>query len=100
MGPQSVEHRESIYVGYRYYDKVDKNVLFPFGFGLSYTEFKYSDLSISQNKIKDIDQLEVSFKVKNVGNKFGSEVAQVYVKDIESTIFKSEKELKEFKKIY
>jgi len=100
MGPQSVEHRESIYVGYRYYDKVDKNVLFPFGYGLSYTEFEYSELSISHNKIKDVDQLEVSFNVKNTGNKFGSEVAQVYVKDIESTIFRPEKELKEFKKIY
>lgn len=97
---KSVEYRESIYVGYRYYDKVKKDVLFPFGFGLSYTEFTYSDIKLSKKNIKDTDTLEVSFKVKNTGKTAGAEIAQVYVNDKESTIFRPEKELKGFKKIY
>lgn len=97
---KSVEYRESIYVGYRYYDKVKKDVLFPFGFGLSYTAFTYSDIKLSKKNIKDTDTLEVSFKVKNTGDTAGAEIAQVYVNDKESTIFRPEKELKGFRKIY
>ncbi len=95
-----VEYRESIYVGYRYFDKVHKDVLFPFGFGLSYTDFKYSDLKLSKNSIKDTDTLEVSFKIKNTGKTAGAEVAQLYVSDKESTVFRPEKELKGFKKVF
>ncbi len=97
---KSVEYRESIYVGYRYYDKVNKEVRFPFGFGLSYTQFEYSDIKLSKKNIKDTDTLTVSFKVKNTGTVAGAEVAQVYVSDKESTIFRPEKELKGFKKVY
>ncbi len=97
---KSVEYRESIYVGYRYYDKVKKDVLFPFGFGLSYTAFTYSDIKLSKKNIKDTDTLEVSFKVKNTGDTAGAEIAQIYVNDKESTIFRPEKELKGFRKIY
>lgn len=99
-GPVTSEHRESVYIGYRYYDKAKKDVLFPFGFGLSYTKFEYSDLKLSADKIKDTDKLEVSFKVKNVGDVAGAEVAQIYVADKQSTIYRPEKELKEFKKVY
>lgn len=97
---KSVEYRESIYVGYRYYDKVNSDVLFPFGFGLSYTDFKYSSLRISKKKIKDTDTVTVSFKVKNEGSVAGAEIAQLYVKDNESTVFRPEKELRGFKKVF
>ena len=94
------EHTESIYIGYRYYDTAEKDVLFPFGFGLSYTEFKYSNLKLSKKKIKDTDTLTVSYKIKNVGNCDGAEISQVYVADKESTIFRPAKELKGFKKVF
>ena len=74
--------------------------MFPFGFGLSYTEFEYSDIKLSSNSIKDTDEVTVSFKIKNVGEYDGAEIAQVYVKDVESTIFRPEKELKGYKKVF
>lgn len=98
--PVSVEYRESVYVGYRYYDKAQKAVRFPFGHGLSYTTFEYSDLKVSADKLKDTDTVTVSFTVKNTGKADGAEVAQVYVSDTESTIFRPEKELKGFKKVF
>ncbi len=98
--PVSVEYRESVYVGYRYYDTAKKDVLFPFGFGLSYTEFKYSGLKLSKKKMKDTDTLTLTFKVKNVGKVDGAEVAQVYVRDQESTIYRPEKELRGYKKVF
>ncbi len=97
---KSVEYRESIYVGYRYYDTAKKDVLFPFGFGLSYTEFSYSALKLSKKKMKDTDTLEVSFRVKNTGTVFGAETVQLYVNDKESTVFRPEKELKAFTKVF
>ncbi len=100
MGPRTVEHREAIFVGYRYYDTAKRDVLFPFGYGLSYTTFEYSDLALSAEKIKEKDGLTVSFTVKNTGSVKGAEVAQVYVKDVESTIYRAEKELKGFKKVW
>lgn len=94
---RTVEYRESIYVGYRYYDKSKKDVLFPFGFGLSYTEFKYSGLKIE--KKADFDYA-VSFEIENVGDFDGAEIAQLYIKNNESPIFKAVKELKGFEKVY
>ena len=99
-GPVTSEHREGIYLGYRYYDKAKKDVLFPFGYGLSYTTFKYSGLKLSKKKIKDTDTLKVTFKVKNTGDVAGAEICQLYVADKESTIFRPEKELKSFDKIF
>lgn len=99
-GPVTSEHREGIYIGYRYYDKADKEVLFPFGYGLSYTSFKYSDIKLSSNDIKDTDTVTVSFKIKNTGKYDGAEVAQVYVADRESTIYRPVKELRAFKKVF
>ncbi len=98
--PKTVEYRESIYIGYRYYDTACKNVLFPFGYGLSYTTFEYSDLKLSKKKLKDTDTLTVSYKVKNTGNVAGAEISQVYVSDVESTIFRPVKELRGFNKVY
>ena len=100
MGPRSVEYRESIYVGYRFFDTAGKEVAYPFGYGLSYTTFEYSDLKISAEKINEGDPLTVSFKVKNTGDVAGAEVAQLYVSDVESTIFRPKKELKGFKKVF
>ena len=99
-GPVTSEHRESVYIGYKYYDSADKEVVFPFGFGLSYTTFEYSDLKVSSKSIKDTDTLTVSFKIKNTGDVDGAEIAQLYVADKESTIFRPVKELREFKKVF
>lgn len=96
----SVEYREGIYVGYRYYDKANVGVRFPFGYGLSYTTFEYSDLALSAGSIKDTDTLTVSFQVKNTGGVDGAEIAQVYVADVDSTIYRAPKELKGFRKIF
>jgi len=98
-GPATVEYRESIYVGYRYYDTVQQEVLFPFGFGLSYTTFEYSDLQLSQDKISESDTLTVSFKVKNTGSVAGQEIVQLYVHDVKASTFRPEKELKGFEKV-
>ena len=100
MGPRCVEYRESVYVGYRYYDSAKKDVRFPFGYGLSYTTFAYSDLKLSADKIGEKDGLKVTVSVKNTGKTDGAEVVQLYVKDVESTIFRPEKELKGFKKVF
>ncbi|MFK4300458.1 beta-glucosidase [Paenibacillus sp. RC254] len=94
-----VEYREGIYVGYRYYDMKDIEPLFPFGYGLSYTRFEYSHLTVSQTEIKDNETLSVTVNVKNTGPVFGKEVVQLYVHDCESTVSRPEKELKGFAKV-
>ncbi len=98
--PVSVEYREGVYVGYKYYDTANKEVAFPFGFGLSYTTFEYSDIKVSADSIKDTDTLTVSFKIKNTGAVDGAEIAQLYVNDVESTIYRPVKELRGFKKVF
>ena len=100
MGPRTVEYRESIYVGYRYFDKANKAVKYPFGHGLSYTGFEYSDLCISKSSVNEGEELTLSFKVKNTGAAAGAEVAQVYVVNPESKIYKAVKELKGFSKVF
>ena len=98
--PASVEYRESIYIGYRYYEKANKEVRYPFGHGLSYTNFEYSDLTLDKSSMDENDTLTVSFTVKNTGDVAGAEIAQLYVADKESTIFRPVKELKAFKKVW
>ncbi len=100
MGPRNVQYRESIYVGYRYFDKAKKPVQYPFGHGLSYTKFEYSGVRMSKKKIKAGTKVSVSFKIKNVGDRAGAEVAQVYVCPPESNIYKADRELKGFKKVF
>ena len=95
----TTEYRESIYVGYRYYDKAEKAVLFPFGFGLSYTSFEYHDLKLSSDRIKDTETLTVSLKVKNTGSRAGREIVQIYVAPPASCLYKAESELRAFEKI-
>lgn len=94
-----VIYGERIFVGYRYYDEKKMEPLFPFGFGLSYTTFEYSDIKVSSKNIKDVDGLLVTMKVKNTGEIKGKEVVQLYVKDQESTLQRPEKELKKFLKV-
>ncbi len=94
-----VEYREGIFVGYRYYDSKEIKPLFPFGYGLSYTDFEYSDLKIEKNEITDQERVNISLKVKNTGEVYGKEVVQLYIADPESTVIKPEKELKEFAKV-
>ena len=100
MGPRTVEYRESIFVGYRFFDKAKKAVQYPFGHGLSYTKFEYSNIKLSSKKVNEGDKLTVTFTLKNVGDVAGAEVAQVYVCPPESKIFKADRELKGFKKVY
>ena len=86
------EYREGIFVGYRYYDTSKVRVQYPFGFGLSYTEFTYSDIAV--------DEMGVTFTIANTGKYDGAEVAQLYVGMWDSRIFRPEKELKGFQKVF
>ena len=85
-------------MGYRYYDSAQRPVLFPFGYGLSYTSFAYSDLALSAPSMADTDELTVTFTVTNTGKVAGAETTQLYVKAPASKLFKAEKELKGFTK--
>ena len=85
------EYREGIYVGYRYYDKAGKAVRYPFGHGLSYTQFEYSDLRVEGR--------EVTVTVKNTGARDGAEVVQLYVAPKTSGIFRPEREICGFEKL-
>jgi beta-glucosidase len=95
----NLEYKEGIFVGYRYYDKKNMEVEFPFGFGLSYTTFAYSDLVLNKDVVKDNDTLEVKLKIKNTGRYFGKEIIQLYIKNLISTSPKPKKELKAFTKV-
>jgi beta-glucosidase len=95
----NVLYGERIFVGYRYYDEKKIEPLFPFGHGLSYTQFEYSDMNVSAQEISDKDVLNVSVKVKNTGSVKGKEIVQLYVSDVESTLQRPEKELKKFAKV-
>jgi len=88
-----------IFVGYRYYDERKIEPLFPFGYGLSYTTFEYSDLKLSSKNTTDKEGLTVSIIIKNTGKFKGKEVVQLYISDKESTLQRPEKELKKFVKI-
>ncbi|MGN1026310.1 MAG: glycoside hydrolase family 3 C-terminal domain-containing protein, partial [Faecousia sp.] len=91
FGKRNAEYRESVYVGYRYYDKVKKAVRYPFGYGLSYTTFTYSDL--------EVDGRTVSVRVTNSGAVKGAEVVQLYIAPPKGGLFRPEKELKGFARV-
>lgn len=93
------EYREGVFVGYRYYDKKNMDVLFPFGYGLSYTTFEYSNLTLDKSKMNDTDTLTVSVNVRNTGKVKGKEVVQLYVGMPESRTIRPVKELRGFEKI-
>lgn len=94
-----VEYREGIFTGYRYYDTKKVSPLFPFGFGLSYTSFSYSDFAVDRKEITDEEKLTVQLQVKNTGSQFGKEIVQLYVRDTQSSVSRPEKELKGFAKV-
>lgn len=94
-----VVYNEGVFVGYRYYDAKKLKPLFPFGHGLSYTDFEYSNLVVEKKNITAGDLLNVSVTVKNIGNRKGKEVVQLYVHDKESTFVRPMKELKGFQKV-
>lgn len=88
---RSSEYRESLFVGYRYYSTVGKEVLFPFGYGLSYTTFVYTDLQAEKDK--------ATFTIKNTGDRDGVEIAQLYVGRKSDTVFRPFHELKGFARV-
>lgn len=94
-----VNYRENIFIGYRYYDKKKMQVRFPFGYGLSYTSFTYSDIRLSSDKIKKGETLKISCRIRNTGKVFGKEIVQLYVAGTKSNVIRPVKELKKFKKI-
>lgn len=96
---ETVDYGEGVFVGYRYYEKKKLPVLFPFGHGLSYTTFTYSDPVVSEKKIGENDVLTVRVKVKNTGSFDGKEIVQLYVKEASPRILRPVKELKGFEKI-
>ncbi len=99
MGPRSVTYNESIYVGYRYFDKACRNVLFPFGYGLSYTSFEYGNLVLSTESVKANTALTVGCTVKNTGDIDGTEIVQLYIGHNESAAYQPPRELKAFERI-
>ncbi len=98
-GNGEVCYGEGIFIGYRYYDKKKMPVQFPFGYGLSYTTFRYSNPTVSTSSFKDTDGLTVSVDVTNTGMVAGKEIVQVYVHEHESKLIRPPKELKGFVKV-
>jgi beta-glucosidase len=94
-----VYYGEGIFVGYRYYDKKQIKPLFPFGHGLSYTTFEYSNLRLSARSLTPNEVLKIRLDVTNTGKVPGKEVVQLYIHDVASTVARPEKELKAFTKI-
>lgn len=92
-------YSEGVFVGYRYYASKEMNVLFPFGHGLSYTTFSYSNLMVEKERIRESEKLKVSVDVTNTGNRFGKEVIQLYVAPKNSTVIRPVRELRAFDKI-
>lgn len=92
-------YKESIFVGYRYYLTAGLKVQYPFGYGLSYTRFKYSDLVVSNKTLNDGKRLSVSFNIENAGGRNGEETAQVYISCLNSKTFREKRALKAFKKV-
>jgi len=98
-GAGEVRYGEGLFIGYRYYDTKEMPVLFPFGYGLSYTTFAYSNPKVSAKTFKDTDGVTVTVDVKNTGNVSGKEIVQVYVHDQKSGLVRPQKELKGFAKV-
>ena len=94
-----VEYKEGIFVGYRYYDKKKMDVAFPFGHGLSYTTFEYSNIKTDKETMTEDDILQVSVDVTNTGDRAGKEIVQLYVSDQTQAVRRPEKELKGFEKV-
>lgn len=94
-----VQYNEGIFVGYRYYDYKNTEPLFPFGHGLSYTAFEYSDFKLSHSEINDGKLLTAEVTVRNIGSRAGKEIVQLYVSGRKSSVIRPLKELKGFEKV-
>ncbi|PWT90892.1 MAG: glycosyl hydrolase, partial [Blastocatellia bacterium] len=92
-------YSEGVFVGYRHFDKKNIAPQFPFGHGLSFTTFDYSNIKLSQNKIKAGESLTVELQLKNTGRRDGAEVVQLYVQDVQASVERPVKELKAFEKV-
>ncbi|MDV7138024.1 glycoside hydrolase family 3 C-terminal domain-containing protein [Maribacter sp. TH_r10] len=99
-GDESVTYEEGIMVGYRWFDTKNIEPLYPFGFGLSYTDFMFSNISTNKESYSEDEDIQIHFTIKNIGDRDGKEVAQVYVSHPGSSIEKAAKELKGFKKVF
>jgi beta-glucosidase len=99
-GDKRVQYTEGIFAGYRHFDKNAIEPLFAFGYGLSYTDFEYGNLSVSPQQTKKGGKIKVTFDVKNTGARAGAEVAQLYVQDVAASVPRPEKELKAFAKVW
>ena len=97
---ENVHYDEGIFVGYRGYDHLGITPLFPFGFGLSYTQFEYSNLRIEPGERPDPCNAKVSFEVRNIGDRAGAEVAQLYVAATQPMVERPVRELKGFAKVF
>lgn len=96
-GPSTVEYRDSVFVGYRYYDRAGIEVAFPFGHGLSYTTFAWTPVEAD---VAPDATVRLTVRVTNTGARAGSDVVQVYVHDVESTVYRPEQELRAFAKVH
>jgi Glycosyl hydrolase family 3 C terminal domain. len=97
--PRQVQYREGLYVGYRGLDSFNAEVLFPFGHGLSYTNFEYSDLKMDKSTYGKDDLVKVSFNIGNTGIRTGKEICQLYVEKVDSNVYRPVRELKDFVKV-
>ena len=99
-GFDNADYQEGVFVGYRYYTSRKMETAFPFGYGLSYTTFEYSDIQLDKKEISDKDTVEVKVKVKNTGNRAGKTVVQLYVEAPETEVVRPVRELRGFEKIF
>ena len=98
-GTRDIKYSEGVFLGYRYYETSTVKPLFPFGFGLSYTTFAFSNLSVSPKTASSTGPIDVAFDVKNTGSVAGAEVAQIYVGDPSATVKRPKMELKGFSRV-
>lgn len=98
-GKDHAEYREGVFVGYRYYTTREMDVQYPFGYGLSYTTFGYSSLTVDKNELTDAETLSVSVDVENTGDRTGKEVVQLYVALVSFEVLRPVRELKGFEKV-
>jgi beta-glucosidase len=94
-----VKYAEGIYVGYRYFDKKNITPQYPFGYGLSYTTFEYSNIKVTPAMVSGNAPVQVTLTVKNTGKRAGAEVVQVYVHDVQASVDRPAKELKGFSRV-
>ena len=99
-GFDNADYKEGVFVGYRYYTSRKMQTAFPFGYGLSYTTFEYSNLLLNKKEITDKDTVEMSVKVKNTGSRAGKTVVQLYVEAPETEVVRPIRELRGFEKIF